>query len=647
MPEGDAGDIETRFEGAASHAPPRSFVADANVNDPDVAARFDAAWPDAWDAAGDLLDWRTDYDGVLPAAEPPFEWFAGGTLNASENCLDRHLSERADQPALVWRGRVGDERELTYRELHREVNEVAAGLRDLGVEADDVVTLYMPTVPELVAAMLACARLGAVHNVVFAGLSADGLATRVASADSEYLVTCDGYYRRGTPVQLKSKADNAVASLESDLEATVVVERLDLGVRLGDDQYDYDALRDAHEGADVDPVERDASDELFRIHTSGTTGDPTEVTHLTGGYLAHVAWTSHAVLDLSPADTHLCTANAGWITGHSYVVYGPLALGATTVLFEGAPDHPEKDRIWRIVEEQGVDVFYTAPTAIRAFMKWGEGHLERHDLSSLRLLGTVGEPVTPDTWRWYYEHVGNGECPVVDTWWQTETGAMMLATLPAVDEMKPGAAGPALPGIDATVVDAGGDPVDPGEAGYLVLTRPWPAMPRELREGTGWASASRSLTDDWGYVTGDSAKMDEDGYVTVLGRVDDVVNVGGHRFGTMELESAIVDLEGVTEAGVVSVSSADCGVVAYVTLAEGVTASGDLRERIREHVRSVVASSADPERIVFTSELPKTRSGKIVRRFLERVAAGEDVGDTSALRNPEVVGELDSILDDD
>jgi acetyl-CoA synthetase len=645
MGTGNSSEIETHFDGRSRYEPPERFVEGANVADASVYEAFEAEWPGAWARAAALLDWREPYDSVLPAADPPFEWFAGGRLNACENCVDRHLDERADQTALVWESRVGDRRELTYRDLHREINEVAAALRELGVGTDDVVTLYMPTVPETVVTMLACARLGAVHNVVFAGLSADGLATRIESAQSRYLVTCDGYYRRGTPVQLKTKADNASARIDHDLAATVVVGRLDGDTRLGADQYDYERLRAAHAGETVEPVARASDDELFRIHTSGTTGDPTEVTHLTGGYLAHVAWSAHAVLDLSPGDIYLSPASVGWITGHSYIVYGPLALGTTTVIYEGSPDYPERERLWDLIERLGVEVLYTSPTAIRSLMKWGAEHPDRYDLSSLRLLATVGEPITPDTWEWYYRHVGGESCPVVDTWWQTETGGMMLATMPAVRDMKPGSVGPPLPGMGVEVVDATGDPVDPGEAGYLVVSRPWPSMPRELRRGEEWATAAPELVDDWGYVTGDSATVDEEGYVTLLGRVDDVVNAANHRFGTMEIESAIVEVEGVTETGVVSVHDAEHGGVhAFVTLAEGVSGDEHLRRRIRERVRESVADAAVPRRIVFTSELPKTRSGKIVRRFLERLTAGEEIDDTSALRNPEVVGELDTIL---
>jgi len=630
--------------------PPASFAEQANVTDPDLRERFAREWPDCWARAADLLDWSDGYDAVLGGDGPPFRWFDGGKLNASYNCVDRHLDERKNQVALTWEGRLGESRSYSYLDLYREVNEFAAALRELGVEEEDVVTLYMPVVPELPIAMLACARIGAPHSVVFAGFSADALAMRMDDADSDYLVTCDGYYRRGAPVHQKNKADNAAIALDDGIEATVVVDRLGDDTPLAADEYDYGDLVTDHRGETVEPVPRDATDQLFLIYTSGTTGEPTGVRHTTGGYLAHAAWTSHAVLDIRPEDTHWCSADIGWITGHSYTVYGPLALGSTTMLYEGTPDHPEKDRVWELIERNAVDVFYTAPTAIRAFMKWGEQHPDSHDLSSLRLLGTVGEPINPRAWKWYHEHIGDGECPVVDTWWQTETGGMMVTTLPGVDDMKPGSAGLPLPGIDARVVDGDGEPVDPGETGYLVVTSPWPGMPLSMVENDGWFVENDPVFPDlsdyeWAYFTEDGATVDEDGYVTLLGRVDDVINVSGHRFGTMEIESAIADVAGVAEAAVVSGPHDLKGqaVYAYVSAAEG-TDEAALRERITAAVDSAIGPIAVPDVVVFTPELPKTRSGKVMRRLLEDIANDDDLGDTSALRNPEVVGELESAL---
>jgi len=628
--------------------PPSSFVEQANVTDATLEAFEEPQ--DVWARAADLLDWDEDYDAVLDGDGPPFEWFAGGSLNACYNCVDRHLPERKNQLALVWEGRLGEQRTYSYRRLHREVQAVAATLRDLGVTQDDVVTLYMPMIPELPITMLACARIGAMHNVVFAGFAADALVTRMRRAESTFLVTCDGYYRRGQAVTRKNQANTATVSLDEEV-TTVVVDRLGTAYEhnLGPEEYDYDELVAGREGATVEPVSRDATDDLFRIYTSGTTGRPKAVTHTTGGYLASVAWTSHAVLDVKPEDTYWCSADIGWITGHSYIVYGPLALGTTTVMYEGAPDHPEKDRVWEILDRLSVDVFYTSPTAIRAFMKWGSEYPEAHDLSTLRLLGSVGEPINPRVWQWYREHVGDEDCPIVDTWWQTETGAILVSTLPGVTGMKPGTAGPPLPGVGATVVDADGEPADPGQEGYLVVDDPWPGMPRELCRNEGWAADAGAAAPplsgfDWCYPTEDGAVRDEDGYLTILGRMDDVITISGYRFGTNNLESAIVDVEGIAEAAVVEGPRKDDDrvIYAFVSTADGYDGDDSLERAVARAVGESVGQMAQPEAIVFSSDLPKTRSGKIMRRLLEAVARGEDLGDTSALRNPEVVGELES-----
>ncbi|WP_049925290.1 acetate--CoA ligase [Halopiger goleimassiliensis] len=635
----------------ARHSPPASFVEQANVTDDSIHEAFDEEWPTCWERAASLLEWDEPYDAVLDAEDAPFyRWFTGGRLNAAYNCIDRHLEAgRKTHAAIRWEGKQGERETYTYQDLSVAVDETAAALRELGVGEDDVVTVYLPMIPELPIVMLACARIGAPHSVVFAGLSADALATRMEAADSEFLVTCDGYYRRGDAFNQKSKADNARLALEQDVR-TVVVDRLgdDLPHVLGDDEWDYHDLRDQYAGATVDPVPRDAEDMLFLMYTSGTTGEPKGVVHSTGGYLAHVAWTTHAVLDVKPADSYWCAADIGWITGHSYIVYGPLALGTTTVMYEGTPDYPDRDRLWEIVDRNAVDVFYTAPTAIRAFMKWGTEYPEKHDLSSLRLLGTVGEPISPRPWNWYRKHIGGGECPVVDTWWQTETGAVTLSTLPGIDDMKPGAAGPPLPGIEARVVDADGDPIEPGETGYLTLSRPWPGMARTLYDGDDrfreeyWDRFSDPDADEWHYFSGDTATVDEDGYVTVLGRVDDVINVSGRRLSTMEIESAITDVDGVAETAVVGRSSDRNGtdVYAYVSTEREVDPDDALRRRIVDSIEAAIGPIARPEEIVFTPELPKTRSGKIMRRLLEAVANGEELGDTSALRNPEIVGEI-------
>ncbi|MFA1611312.1 acetate--CoA ligase [Halobellus rubicundus] len=656
--DGD-GDLEARLVEQETFEPSDEFVEQANVSDESIYEEFEEDWPRCWTRAADLLDWDSPYSEVLDDSEEPFyEWFADGTLNASYNCVDRHVeSGDKNRAAIKWEGEHGETRTYTYQDLYREVNEFAAALRELGVEEDDVVTLYMPMVPELPIAMLACARIGAPHSVVFAGFSADALATRMNSADSRYLITCDGYYRRGDPLDHLAKANEGLAGVDHGVDATVVVDRLGedgFGHDLSGNQHDWDDLVADHQGARVDPVERDAEDMLFLMYTSGTTGEPKGVKHTTGGYLAYATWTSHAVLDLEPEDTYWCSADIGWITGHSYIVYGPLSLGTTTVMYEGTPDYPERDRLWELVEKYAVDVFYTAPTAIRAFMKWGSEFPERHDLSSLRLLGTVGEPINPRAWKWYYKHIGNEECPIVDTWWQTETGGMMVTTLPGVGTMKPGSAGPPLPGIDARVVDTEGEEVGAGRAGYLTVDKPWPGMLRTLYNnderfiGEYWEEYSDPDADEWVYFPEDGAKIDDDGYITILGRVDDVINVSGHRLGTMEIESAIVGVEGVAEAAVVGGDHEVKGeaVYAYVILEDGYDGSEEMREAIIEGVEDAIGPIARPEQVIFTPELPKTRSGKIMRRLLEEIANGEELGDTTTLRNPEIVEDIQAKVSD-
>jgi len=656
-------DLEARLAEQDSFEPPESFVEQANISDPEIYDEFQDNWPHCWEAAADLLDWSSDYDQVLDDSNPPFyQWFTDGELNASANCIDRHLDERGDEAAIEWVGEPVDEdnRTYTYEELHREVNEFAAALREMGVEEDDVVTMYMPMIPELPVAMLACARIGAPHSVVFAGFSADALATRMNAADSEYLVTCDGYYRRGDPLDHFDKATEGLASVDHDTD-TVVVDRLreeDAFDHDRGDHHSYADLIEAHAGETVDPVDRDAEDMLFLMYTSGTTGQPKGVKHTTGGYLSWASWTSHAVLDIKPEDTYFCSADIGWITGHSYIVYGPLALGTTTMMYEGTPDYPDRDRLWEIIEEYEANQLYTAPTAIRAFMKWGTEYPDSHDLSSLRLLGTVGEPINPRAWKWYYKHIGDESCPVVDTWWQTETGGMMLTTLPGVCEMKPGSAGPPLPGLSADVVDMAGSPVGAGEAGYLVVNKPWPGMLRTLYNNDDrfineyWREYSNVDSDDsadWVYFPEDGAKLDEDGYITVLGRVDDVLNVSGHRLGTMEIESAIVGVEGVAEAAVVGGDHDIKGeaVYTYVITEDGADEDEDLREAIIEGVEDAIGPIARPEAVIFTPELPKTRSGKIMRRLLENIANEDELGDTSTLRNPDVVDDIQQKIQHD
>jgi acetyl-CoA synthetase len=651
MPEDDIG-LEARLDEQESFEPPAAFVEQANVSE-EIHEAFEQNWPAEWERAANLLSWNSEWDQVLDDDNEPFyEWFVGGELNASHNCLDRHLDDRGDEVAIEWIGEDDDRRSYTYSELHEEVNAVAAALRELGVEADDVVTLYLPMIPELPVAMLACARLGAPHSVVFAGFSANALAERMDAADSGTLVTCDGYYRRGDPLDHLQKAREGLASVDGDV-TTVVVDRLgeDAPSEVGAEHV-FGDLRDRHAGATVEPVSRDAEDMLFLMYTSGTTGKPKGVKHTTGGYLSYVAWTSHAVLDIKPEDTYWCAADIGWITGHSYIVYGPLALGTTTVMYEGTPDYPHKGRLWELVEEYGVTQLYTAPTAIRSFMKWGAEYPAEYDRSSLRLLGTVGEPINPRAWKWYYKHIGDESCPVVDTWWQTETGGMMITTLPGVDRMKPGSAGPPLPGVSADVVDSRGHPVEAGQAGHLVVNRPWPGMLRTLYQNDErfldeyWQTYSNPDRDEWVYFPEDGAKLDDDGYLTILGRVDDVINVSGHRIGTMEVESAIVGVEGVAEAAVVGGEHDITGeaVYAYVITADGQPETESFREAIVEAVETDIGPFARPSAVVFTPELPKTRSGKIMRRLLEDIANGDELGNTSTLRNPDVVHDIETAV---
>ncbi|MDG5818037.1 acetate--CoA ligase [Natronococcus sp. A-GB7] len=656
----DGSDPRAAFDGP--RPPPSGFVEKATVADGDLRDEFDREWPGCWEHAAALLEWDEPYDDVLEDDDAPFyHWFVGGRLNAAKNCVDRHVAAgRKNQVALRWEGTRGERRTYTYLDLQREVQAVAAALCDLGVAADDVVTLYLPTLPELPIAMLACARIGARHNVVFAGFAPDALRERMDGANSSALITCDGYVRRGTAIDQKRKADAALTALSgsdsrSERIPTVVVDRLGKSheTQLGEEQYAYDSLVERFDGAEVPPVSRAATAPLFHIHTSGTTGKPERMTHATGGYLAGAAWTSRTVFDLSAGDTHWCTADVGWITGHSYVVYGPLSRGATVVLTEGTLRYPDRHRPWEVIERNGVEVFYTTPGVIRTFRKWGERFPESHDLSSLRLLGSVGEPIGADTWEWYYEHVGREECPIVDTWWQTETGSVLLSTLPAVDEMKPGAVGPPLPGIEAAVVDEHGRELPPGEPGYLTITRPWPSMLVPHDDDPYWLLAeyweqfSDRRADTWRYVTGDRAVVDEDGYVTVTGRADDIVTLGNRRLGTAELEAAITAVDGVTEGA--AIAGGDCGTELYVfaTAERGQPEDDELRAAIADAVADRIGEFARPAAVAFTPELPETHTGKTMYRVLEDVIGegGLEDADSSSLRNPEIVGELSALWD--
>jgi len=645
--------IESRLSEQDYFRPPPSFVGQANVSDPSIHDRFDD-FPDGFEEYAALLDWDERWDQTFDGSNPPFfEWFVGGKLNASYNCVDRHLEERANQVALLWEGEDGAQRNLTYRDLYREVNKMAAALREIGVEQDDVVTLHLPMVPALPITMLACARIGAPHSVVFAGFSASALAQRVDDADSDVIVTIDGYYRRGTLLNHKEKADTAAEKADTGVDKVLVWERHegtlheDVEVQEGRDVLVSELLA-SNKRARVEPVSRDAEDILFLMYTSGTTGKPKGAQHRTGGYLSYAAGTSKYVLDIKPQDTYWCAADIGWITGHSYIVYGPLALGTTSVIREGAPDHPHKGVTWEIAERHDVDIFHTSPTAVRMYMKWGEQHPASYDFD-FRHMTTVGEPIQPEAWLWYYKHIGNEDAVIVDTWWQTETGGHLITNLPALEDMKPGSAGKPCPGIKPAIYGDNGTPVEPasGRAGNLVIERPWPGMLQTVYGNDDrfideyWRRFSDVDSDDWRdwvYEAGDGAVHEKDGYFRVLGRLDDVMNVAGHRLGTMELESAVAEVTEVAEAAVAAREDDAKGHVpdVYVILREGVEPSNEVRQSIVGAIEEEIGPFARPAHVIFVDDLPKTRSGKIMRRLLENISNGKDLGDTTTLRDPSV-----------
>ncbi len=589
--------------------------------------------------ASELVTWNKDWDTVCEWKLPYAKWFLGGQLNVSYNCLDRHvLAGRGNKVAFYWEGEPGESRVITYQQLLDEVSKFANALKSLGVEKGDRVNIYLPMIPEAAVAMLACARIGAAHSVVFGGFSAQSLSDRINDAEAKVLITADGGYRRGEVFPLKPQADEAIATTPS-IEKVVVVRRGNNPVDMmaGRDHWYHDLMDAASADCPAEPM--DSEQLLFLLYTSGTTGKPKGIMHTTGGYLTQVAFTHKYVFDLNPdKDVYWCTADVGWVTGHSYIVYGPLANGATSVMYEGVPNYPANDRLWSIVEKYKVSIFYTAPTAIRTFMKWGDQEPAKHDLSSLRLLGSVGEPINPEAWMWYHEHIGRGNCPIVDTWWQTETGAIMISPLPGATTLKPGSATFALPGIGMEVVDDECHHVDKG-GGYLTLTQPWPGMLRGI-----WKDPERYQDAYWSrfegrYFAGDGCKLDDDGYIWLLGRVDDVMNVSGHRISTTEVESALVSHPAVAEAAVVGANDATTGqaIMAYVILRIGF----DVTENdLRNHVAKEIGAIAKPKAIFFTPDLPKTRSGKIMRRLLRDVAEGRNLGDTTTLADSNVVSEL-------
>jgi len=635
------GSIETILSEERRYPPPEEFAARANAQPELYEESFEAFWERE---GRERVSWAEPFTELYEWELPYAKWYLGGKLNVSSNCVDRHVEAgNGDRVAYHWEGEPGDTRTITYAELQREVVRFANALRELGVGKGTAVAIYMGMIPELAIAMLACTRLGAPHTVVFGGFSAESLSDRMNDMGCEVLVTQDEAWRRGSTVPLKRTADDAMAAAPG-VKRSLVVRRTGNEVPMieGRDAW-YHELELTDDQASCPPEPMDAEDLLFLMYTSGTTARPKGIAHTTGGYLVGAATTHRYVFDLKPEDdVYWCAADIGWITGHSYIVYGPLCNGATSVLYEGTPDFPDNERWWEIVERYGVTILYTAPTAIRAHMKWGPEHAEQHDLSSLRLLGSVGEPINPEAWMWYREHVGGDRCPVVDTWWQTETGMIMITPLPGVTTTKPGSATKPFPGVEVGVFNEAGEEVGPGGGGYLVLKKPWPAMTRGI-----YGDDARFRETYWSkypgvYFAGDGARIDEDGDYWLLGRVDDVMNISGHRISTIEVESALVDHPRVAEAAVCGRNDALTGqaIVAYVTLKGGDEGSVEMLEELRNHVAAKIGAIAKPANVVFTPELPKTRSGKIMRRLLRDVAENRPLGDTTTLADPTVVSEI-------
>ncbi len=623
--------------------PPPAFSERAIVSDDSIYERANGDHEAFWAEQADRLTWFKRWDTVMNWTPPWVKWFEGGQLNASYNCLDRHVEAGGgDKVAYHWEGEPGDSRRITYAELLDDVCRLANALKSLGVGRGDRVNIYLGMVPELPVAMLACARIGAPHSVVFGGFSAESLRDRINDAEAKVLITADGAWRRGTIVPLKDNADDAVRECPS-IEHVITVKRCgnEHSFTEGRDHWYHELVADQATACEPEPM--DAEDLLYLLYTSGTTGKPKGIAHTTGGYMTQVAATHRMIFDLHEDDVFWCAADCGWVTGHSYIVYGPLANHTTGIMYEGAPDWPGKDRWWDIVERYGVTILYTAPTAIRAFMRWGSEHPENHDLTSLRLLGSVGEPINPEAWVWYWKVIGTERCPVVDTWWQTETGAILITPLPGITTLKPGSATFPFPGIEADVVDEAGASVGLGGGGYLVLRHPWPAIARTI-----WGDPDRYVQTYFShfgpdvYVAGDGARRDEEGYFWLLGRIDDVMNIAGHRLSTFEIESALVDNDKVAEAAVVSRPHEikGEGIVAFVTLKGGYEGDDAMLAELREHVAKVIGPIAKPDNIIFTPDLPKTRSGKIMRRLLRDVARGNSLGDVTTLANEEIVEQI-------
>ena len=639
----DEVDLEVLLGDEERFAPPSEFVEQANFSDPSVYDEADADFEGWWERWARELDWFEPWETVLEWNPPWAKWFKEGKLNASHNCLDRHVEAgRGDKVAYHWVGEDGSSRDVTYSELLDTTKRFANVMKSLGVEKGDVVGIYMPMLPETPAAMLACARIGATHNVVFGGFAVEAVRERMDVSDAKLLVTSDSTLRRGEPIPMKERVDHVLGDLPK-IEHVVVVRRsgVETPMEDGRDIWWHEAVENADPDCPAEPL--DAEHPLFILYTSGSTAKPKGILHTTGGYLTGVAATHSAVFDLKPdTDVYWCAADIGWVTGHSYIVYGPLCNGATSVMYEGAPDYPDHDRWWQIVEDHKVTILYTAPTAIRACIKWGREYPDRHDLSSLRVLGSVGEPINPRAWVWYQQVIGGGRCPVVDTWWQTETGHIMITPLPGITETKPGSATRPFPGVEAAVVTRDGEIVDEG-GGFLTLRRPWPGMARTLfKEPDRYVETYWSRWGDDIYVVGDAAKVDEDGYFWIVGRTDDVINVSGHRMSTMEIESALVSHEKVAEAAVIGQTDEDTGqaICAFVTVEGKDDPPEDFEQELREHVAHKIGKLARPKRIIWADDLPKTRSGKIMRRLLKDIAEGRELGDVTTLRDPAVTEKI-------
>jgi acetyl-CoA synthetase len=627
-----------------------AFRAQANFRDESVYEWAQRDPEGYWAEQAQHITWFKPFEKVLEWNPPHAKWFLGGKLNAAYNAVDRHRNgARKNKAAIIWEGEPGDSRVFTYDMLGREVDKAAHMLTSLGVKKGDRVTIYLPMIPELAISVLACAKIGAIHSVVFGGFSANALRERILDADARVLITADGGWRRGGVIPLKKNADEAVEG--TPVEKVLVVQRIGeaagADMKEGRDVYWHELSRTVP-NTPFPPTEMDAEDILFLLYTSGTTGKPKGIVHTTGGYLVGANTSMRSVFDIKDSDVYFCAADIGWVTGHTYIVYGPLSTGATVVMYEGSPDWPHRGRYWEIIEKYGATIFYTAPTAIRTFMKWGPQYPQQFNLDTLRLLGTVGEPINPEAWMWYHEHIGRGRTPIVDTWWQTETGCAMIAPLPGLTPTKPGSATRPVPGIVAEVVDEEGNPVPPGSGGYLVIKKPWPSMLRTI-----WGDDERFRKTYFGkfpgvYLPGDGARRDEDGYFWILGRIDDVINVSGHRIGTMEVESALVDHKAVAEAAVIGRAHEVKGqaITAFVTLKEGVEPSPELQDELKQHVVDKIGALARPEEIIFTAELPKTRSAKIMRRLLRDIAEGRVLGDTTTLADPSVIESLKTLYKD-